>query len=78
MPAGPEFLATHEEFEQARAGVVPAAYRSKFRGLWAEDSPPPVVTTLEELEAAMEKMGVPREEPLPITRENVRQKSERG
>ena len=51
---------------------------ARFRGLSAEDSPPPVVTTLEELEAAMEKMGVPREEPLPITRENVRQKSERG
>ena len=42
---------------------------ARFRGLSAEDSPPPVVTTLEELEAAMEKMGVPREEPLPITRE---------
>ena len=74
MPQGSEFLEAKEEFELARAGVVPA----KFRGLSAEDSPPPVVRSLEELEAAMEKMGVPREEPMPITRENVRQKSESG
>ena len=43
---------------------------ASYRGLGAEPSSPArVVTSFEELEAAMARAGVPREEPMPITRE---------
>ena len=56
-----------------------------YRGLAAPSSPShwgfgarvPVVKTLEELEAAMEKAGVPRLEPLPLTRQKPARKPKR-
>ena len=43
---------------------------ASYRGLGAEPSSPArVVTSFEELEVAMARAGVPREEPMPITRE---------
>ena len=52
----------------ASAGDQPPT--ASYRGLGAEPSSPArVVTSFEELEVAMARAGVPREEPMPITRE---------
>ena len=51
----------------------PSSLGSSYRSLAAEPSSPVrVVTSFEELEAAMARAGVPRVEPLPLTRETER------
>jgi len=59
------------EYQSLAAG--PSSLGASYRSLAAEPtSPVRVVTSFEELEAAMARAGVPRVEPLPLTRETER------